>query len=114
MGLVPASIENDKNESTVLHLDDDFYFSEPPVSINSIACLVDTYNNDGGNFINASRSTSQFSWDFNNHVKTMYHTNIRIPEMCVSNPTSVWQTLTTITTCVTGPHSYSILRRSCS
>ena len=77
--LVQLCVVDDESNISVMRLENSLHFPESPVNITSIACLADTYNDDHGTFIKTSRFSSEFSWNFGKHVKTIYHTDSHIP-----------------------------------
>ena len=93
IGLVPVCVVDDESNISVMPLKNTPHFPESPVNIISIVCIVDTYDDDDGTFIKTSRFSSEVSWE---NVKTIYHTDSRIPEIQVFKTSSAWKALASI------------------
>ena len=80
IGTVITQINNDNGTTSNITFEKALYVPSYPVNIIIIACLEDFFKNNHDTFIKTTRYSSEFTWDFGKHAKTIQHAQSRIPE----------------------------------
>ena len=68
------------------------YFPNSPVNIISLVCLADHFNDDNGTYVTTRRIITAFTWDHGNYIKSLAHSENRLPEIMVNKDYNTLQT----------------------